>query len=120
MAQDAVTDSSPASPGFTERRRYRRFPLVQAATIRTRPETIECSTLDISAFGLKVKLAEKRRLPRRFVFSLDNRGEFAGELLSNDGRTARVRLLSDAHETALAVADVIPVGEFLRAQAGRG
>ncbi len=112
MVQDPSAGPEPDTGSGKERRRHRRFSVSWAGKILGMVPT-ECVVLNISAGGLKLRLPRETRLPDRFVIALPPRGQFAAELLSLEGRIARVRLLADEQAVAKAVADALPTALFL-------
>lgn len=112
MERDPSTSPPEDAGSGKERRRHRRFSVSWAGKILGLVPT-ECVVLNISAGGLKLRLPRYTQLPPRFVVSLPPRGQFAAELLSLEGRVARVRLLADEQTVAKAVADSLPVARFL-------
>jgi hypothetical protein len=108
----ADKEFSVAQP-MKERRRYRRYPIVRSARILANAGTIECSTIDISASGLKLYLLGTGSVPRRFVFCFGNREQFVGQLVNRQGRIARIRLLSEKPIMAQALRGQVSIDAFL-------
>jgi hypothetical protein len=96
-----------------ERRRYRRYSIIRPATILTKTASIPCSTIDISATGMRLHLPRRGPMPDRFILCLGDHERLLGQLVTRQGSLARIRLLSERAMIAWVLRDVVPMAEFL-------
>jgi hypothetical protein len=94
---------------WSEKRRYKRKPVLWGAKLETASGRHECITLDLSLGGAKLRVYTKLAPEEQVTLVFDRFGALKAEVAWVDGGTVGIRFTEDPHRVGHALGGSLPL-----------